>query len=276
MLTAGATTPLAVRRRVGYRRATSKTTGEPMRHLAIAALALLAAPVASAAEYAQPTVLGEAFFSVARAKIGGTQFTDANGNAFKRRQRGSGYGARLTATVVPSFEVYGEYSAAELDIESTNSELVSDFDQVRGGFRAIARPEELAYPLYAAAGLEYARIDSEASLRFASSVSEASVGEDPNADADTRANDVPLGSGAEHFGIAHIRAGYRTERAHVYADLGYGTSDDDNVSELAAGMSFRVLPMLALLGEYRSSLFSADANNKNRYNDLRLGVSFSF
>ncbi len=242
-----------------------------------AAAAMLVAQAANAEGYSQPRILAEGFYSNMRATIGGTVFVDGNGDAFEfRTLRGSGFGGRLTALLTESFELGGEYSTHKLDIESDDAELKLDFDQYRAGFRAVARPENLEYPLYVAGGLEYARLQSVAEIQFASSVTEAEAGEDPAADADTRANDIPLGKDKENFGIAHVRAGYRSAKTHFYGDLGYGLSDDDSVFEMLGGLSYSYLPNLTLFGEYRSSLFSADAGNKNRFNDLRLGLGFGF
>jgi len=238
--------------------------------------ALLLVPAAHAQSATQPLLTVEGFYGNMRATLGGTSEGDDGSLLVLRTLRGGGYGGRVTVAPTSTFEVYGEYGTHDLDIEDDFANLEVDFDQVRGGFRAVARPDNFDYPLYAAAGLEYAHIKSKGRIQFGSDVTEEEAGEDPAADADNRPNDVSLGDDKDNFGIGHVRAGYRSDKTHLYGDLGYGMSDDDTVFEMTAGVAYRFAPFASIFGEYRSSLFSGDDSNKNRFNDLRLGVGFSF
>ena len=175
------------------------------------------------------------------------------------KPKGDGGGLRLSALLNQTFQATGEFSTDRPDLSFADGVYHFDFTQARFGIRAVKAASN-GSPVYAAAGLEYGHFvtDSEVDYTVTSGLT-----------------DMKFDSVRYDLGIGHLRAGYRSEAAHLYLDAAYGYGSDQSLSEFLGGASFNVVDNLNLFGEYRFSQFKEDGNKTN-FANIRVGIGATF
>lgn len=173
--------------------------------------------------------------------------------------KGNGGGVRLSALLNETFQATAEVSVAKPDVRGDGGRAEFELQQYRIGIRAIEAGKS-GSPVYASAGLELGHFIADAKIDF---------------DADTGEPDIDFESEDYTLGIGHLRAGYRTQGTHIYADVAYGLGGDEKLLEFLGGASFRVIQNFSLFGEYRYSQFDIDGFETD-FQDIRVGVGATF
>lgn len=242
--------------------------------------ALLSFPVLGLAQEAyQPRVEAQVFF-VSQGldpAVDGAVFPRGNpGDGDLSRLKGIGGSARLALGLTDTIALRIEAGRANPERRYATRDLEYQVEQTQGraGLRFTAAAGNA--PVYAAAGLDFARYQFEDKVVFGPSYSETEAGEDAALDADTQADSRPFrGKRKGSYGVAHLATGYRSPSFHGYLDVGYGMGKDDDLLEFTVGTSVSVVRHVELLGEYRTTrLEGADGDIK--LNEIRLGLGVMF
>lgn len=221
---------------------------------AFAALALTCQlAVAQEESFYQPAYEAEVFYSNLTVKDESLESVGAPD------PKGSGAGVRLTALLDETFQATAEVSLHKPDIRGEDARAEFELQQYRIGIRAI-EAGKAGSPVYASAGLELGHFVADAKIDF---------------DADTGETDINFESEDYTLGIGHLRAGYRTNAAHIYADVAYGIGSDETLLEFLGGASFRVIQNFSLFAEYRYSQLEIDDFTTD-LQDIRVGVGATF